>query len=169
MYSFQQTLCCVSASIGLLLAPSAMAQEIPKEGPVDFFVTTTGEATMLAASQGTMQLNYEVIGMRDTLESGVNGVASLHCVGAASVFDGKFDNESGLCLTTYPDGSTTMIRYGGAGILGSTAEGKWSFIGGTGTLAGISGGGDYSRISGPNPSENSFASRNTVTGNYKLP
>ena len=169
MYSVQQTFRSVSASIGLLLAAPVMAQEVPKEGPVDFQVATIGEFTTLAASQGTLQLNYVVNGLRDSQDSGVNGLASMHCVGAASVFDGKFDNESGLCRTTYPDGSTTMIRYGGSGVLGGFAEGTWSFIGGTGALAGITGDGSYTRVSAPNPSETRSASRSTVTGSYKLP
>ncbi|MVO16528.1 hypothetical protein [Parasedimentitalea huanghaiensis] len=169
MFSRQQQLLAISTSICLLLSPPTFAQDLPKEGPVDFEVTAIGEATILAAGQGTLQLNYAVNGLRSKHGEGVNGIASMHCVGAASVFEGKWDNESGLCSTTYPDGSTTMTRYGGSGTLGGLAEGSWSFMGGTGALSGITGGGSYTRISGPNPSETRSSSRSTVTGTYKLP
>jgi len=169
MFSIQQSLFTVSISAGLLLAHATLAQEMAKEGPVDFEVTSIGEASILAASQGTLQLNYVVNGLRNSQGDGMSGIASMHCVGAATAFDGKWDNESGLCRTTYPDGGTTMTRYNGSGTLGGLAEGNWSFVSGTGALEGITGGGTYSRVSGPKASETRSTSRTTVTGNYKLP
>jgi|GEM_PF-1939508 len=169
MFAIQQSLFAISISTGLVLAQVTVAQDMPKEGPVDFEVSSIGEASILAADQGTLQLNYVVNGLRNSQGDGVNDLASMHCVGAATVIGGKWDNESGLCKTTYPDGSTTMTRYGGSGILGDLAEGTWSFVSGTGSLEGITGSGTYTRISGPNASETRSTSRSTVTGHYKLP
>jgi len=169
MFSIQQSLFAASVAAGLLLTHAAVAQEIPKEGPVDFEVSSIGEASILAASPGTLQLNYVVNGLRNSNGDGVNGLASMHCVGAATIVDGKWDNESGLCRTTYPDGSSSMTRYNGSGTLGGRAEGDWSFVSGTEALEGITGGGTYTRVSGPRASETRSTSRSTVKGNYKLP
>ena len=169
MLSVQQSFFVASISAGLFMTHGTMAQDMPKEGPVDFVVSSIGEATILAADNGTMQLNYVVNGLRSSGGDGMNGLASMQCVGAATVFGGQWDNESGLCKTTYPDGSTTMTSYSGSGTLGGLAEGSWSFVSGTAALEGITGGGTYTRLSGPRPSETRSSSQSTVTGSYKLP
>lgn len=160
----------ISVAISCLFTVGpAAAEEIAKQGPIDFVLYGVGETTILAAAQDTLQINYVVNGMRGEPGQGINGVASMQCVGAITALEGKFDNESGLCKTTYPDKSSQITQYSGTGILGGKAEGTWSFLSGSGQFEGITGGGTYWRIPGPAPSEDRTASRSVIVGSYELP
>ena len=94
----------LSAAIAIM-GTQAFAEYMVKEGDVSLTFSTAGTSDALAVSQGTMQINYVTNGV----SSGSGGHAleetgGLHCVGSLTVVQGKFDNESGMCVLTMADG-----------------------------------------------------------------
>ena len=55
------------------------------------------------------------------------------------------------------------------GAFGKPVKGTWQYVGGTGKYEGITGGGEFTRISGRPAKEGTFQSNNINTGTYKLP
>ncbi|MFC3612601.1 hypothetical protein ACFORG_02410 [Lutimaribacter marinistellae] len=160
----------VTSSIILCFSTLSLAGDTAKEGAIDFSFNGTGQGSVLPASNDTMQINYETSGLAGAPDqAGPNQLGGMHCIGAVTVMGGTFDNESGLCTVSYADGSKTVTHYSGAGTLGATATGDWTYLGGTGQFEGITGGGTWSRISGPPPGEGILVSRTSITGTYTLP
>lgn len=146
------------------------AGDIDKEGEIDSVSTILTSSDVLAINQGTMQVNYNGKGVSEgSGDHALDAAGGLNCVGALTAMNGAFENESGICVMTFADGSKTMTRYSGGGMLGRSAEGTWEYIGGAGMFEGISGGGSWARSYVPAPSEGVIASKTKLTGNFKLP
>jgi hypothetical protein len=94
--------------------------------------------------------------------------ASVRCVGGGHIVNGTFD-ASGSCVYTRPDGDQVFQTYKDAGKVGGAAKGTFTYVGGTGKLAGITGGGEYSRYSVRPAAEGTTQGVSTYTGKYKLP
>ena len=150
-------------------ASSATAQ-MAKEGEISFSTVFVGASVALPMGDERLQLNYEGTGLSLAASGkGFGHYSTMWCVGSLQAVKGQFDNDAGLCQTTFPDGDKTYVTYKTKGALGKPAKGTWTYVGGTGKYEGITGGGELIRISGRPAKEGTFQSNNMITGSYKLP
>ena len=156
--------------LSIVFVLEAMAQ-LPKEGTTS---STNGYSTtfkVIAMGQERVQITYETLGViiSDTGE-GIWHNASFRCIGAMHVVKGAFDDDSGFCVVTCPDGDQAFQTYKATGRFGVAAKGTGVWVGGTGKLTGIQGTLEFARFNTPKPAaEGTVQGYNKVKGNYKLP
>jgi hypothetical protein len=133
------------------LTGGAMAAEdpapIPKEETSSHL--TMGSAVMKRVDQGKdqWQLGWEFLGaVLGDDGKGILHNASVRCVGSAHVASGVIDAYTNACAFIRPDGDQlfTAERFG-SGKPGGASQGTYTIVGGTGKLAGITGGGEWTR------------------------
>ncbi len=121
-------------------------------------------------------MTYEHTGaiLGDTSE-GIFHNATFHCVGSHSSVNGDYDNDSGFCIITRPDGDKAFFTYKATG--NDLKGGKQinTYVGGTGKLVGLQGSAEVTRFvlrpSGPpgTPYQGPYQGLAQVKGQYKLP
>lgn len=163
-------LCLVLGTMPLATLEAEAAAPIPKEGTGKSHAVYSGTLKVLPLGKGEAQIQYEVAGitMSDTGE-GLLHNASVRCMGGMHVVNGEFNDESGACVYTRPDGDQVFQVHKAAGKAGVAAKGTFTFVGGTGKLAGIQGGGEFVRSNVRPAAEGMSQSFSQATMHYKLP
>jgi hypothetical protein len=150
----------------------ALAEEapIPKEG--SYVSTSVGSATLKSLPLGKewVQLTWDWLGVQ-TNEGGkgLTHNASLHCVGGLRAHNQEWESYVNSCVITRPDGDQIYWVETGSGRMGSASKGTGTIVGGTGKLAGITGGGEWTRYMVRPAADGTFQSVNTGKVTYKLP
>jgi len=158
-------------SILLVLVAFGFARaQIPKEGTGSFVAAFSGTYKTVPMGQERVQMAYEVIGpiITGTSEPILQN-ASVRCVGSLHAIKGAYEDDSGFCVYTRPDGNQVFKTYKPTGHLGASSKGRFIIVGGTGKLTGIQGDGEFIRIGVRPAAEGTFQSYNRVKYNYKLP
>ena len=158
-------------SFSLLAAFGLEAQaQIPKEGTTSETWAYSGTFKALPMGQERVQMTYEVMGViiGDTNEDLLHN-ASFRCLGARHTVKGEYNDDSGFCVCTRPDGDQMFLTYKGTGKMGVGAKEIQAIVGGTGKLAGIQGNAEYTRFPVRPAAEGTFQGYQKGKGQYKLP
>lgn len=123
------------ANVGLLaalvVAGSAAAQTLPKEGRVDISSCWSGASNIIAFSKTHMAFSYEFMGTtRSNPAGGLLDMTTFRCVGMGSLIEGK-PQGSAMCETIDKDGDKTFAQYVGGGqkFVGTTLSGTGKYEG----------------------------------------
>ena len=120
-------------------------------------------------------MNYEVTGIsRGQDEKSPFYNNTIHCLGSFHAIKGVFENDTGFCAYTRPDGDQIFMTFEAKGKLGVTdggvsGNGIAKIVGGTGKCAGIQGSGEFERHSLRPTAPGTFNSFNITKGSYKIP
>jgi len=144
--------------------------QIPKEGAQSYLIGYSTTYKIVAMGQERFQMAYEVLGViiSDTSECILQN-ASLRCVGSFHAIKGAYDDDSGFCVCTRPDGDQIFTSYKSSGKLGAIGKGTVTYVGGTGKFTGIQGGGEFTRMTVRPAAEGTSQGFNRVKDHYKLP
>ena len=117
-----------------------------------------------------VQINYVgyCVRMSDA-KKGLLHLATGHVVGGYLAVKGVYENDSGLISYTRPDGDKIFMTYKCSGVLGKSAKGTYTYVGGTGKYAGIKGDGEFTRLHLQPPSKGMWSATTLFKGNWKLP
>ena len=155
----------------LFIAFVATAEaQIPKEGTISYTAIYSGTSKVLALGEERVQVTYEHMGV--TLGETGDDIfhnATLHCIGSLRRVKGSYDDDSGSCVITRPDGDKAFLTYGGTH---SATGGKATntLVGGTGKLAGLQGSLEATRLPPLRPaSPGTYQGMSKLKGQYKLP
>jgi hypothetical protein len=160
-----------SLSILLVLVSFGLAQaQIPKGGSSSYIIGFSGTYKAVAMGQERVQMTYEVLGVivSDASDCILQN-ASLRCVGSFHAIKGAYEDDSGFCVCTRPDGDQLFTSYKASGRLGAVGKGTVTYVGGTGKFTGIQGSGEFSRINVRPIAEGTLQGYNRVKDQYKLP
>jgi hypothetical protein len=149
-------------------APAAV--QLPREGTYAFTLRHAGTVKVLRMGEERWQVTYEMSGV--SLSDGGGGPlhrASVRCLGALHAIRGIYDDDHGFCVHVRPDGDQAFTTYRGAGTSGEGGAGIFTFVGGTGKLKGLTGGGEYSGTSPHSSSAGSFHGYSKAKASWKLP
>ncbi len=155
----------------VMVAFSSAQAQMPKEGTGTGITAFSGTFKIIAMGQERVQMTYEVLGVSisDNSEDIFHNT-SLHCVGSIHAIKGVYkDGNNGFCVETRPDGDQIFFTYKSSGALGRGSKGTFTFVGGTGKMTGIQGGGEYTEFVTRPAAEGTFQAYNRVKGSYKLP
>jgi len=163
------TLALLSFLVILAALGSAQAQ-IPKEGSSSYIIGYSGTYKTVAMGQERIQITYEVLGVivSDASDCILQN-ASLRCIGSYHVIKGAYEDDSGFCVCTRPDGDQLFTSYKASGRLGAVGKGTVTYVGGTGKFVGIQGDGEFSRFGARPAAEGTLQGYNRVKDHYKLP
>jgi hypothetical protein len=168
----------IALTIGLVLAivfGSVANAQMAKEGSHTGMVFFSGTFKIIAMEKEHVQMNYEATGIsRGDDEKSPLYNATNHCLGSIHAVKGAFDNDTGFCAYTRPDGDQIFMTFESKGRLGVTdgsvsAKGTMTFVGGTGNFVGIQGSGEFERHSLRATAPGTFNSFNISKFSYKLP
>lgn len=154
----------------LAIAADTPPAPIPKEGSGSYINVLSGAVKAMPAGKEQVQVSYEVMGvsLTDTGE-GILHNSSVRCMGGMHVANGVFEDEAGTCVYTRPDGDQAFATYKASGKLGATAKGTFTYVGGTGKLAGITGSGEFTRYNVRSAVDGTSQSVTRGKATYKLP
>lgn len=112
-----------------------------KEGAYAFTTTYSGTFKSLAMGEERVEITYELMGVHvsDT-GAGLLHNASYRALGVIHAVKGTLEHSRGMLVFNLPDGDQAFIIYEGTGKLGAPLKYTSTFVGGTGKLAGIDGG-----------------------------
>ena len=156
----------------LISTGPAIGEEIIKEGSGENTLVYTGTFKALPMEKERVQMNYEVFGVvPDAAPESPLYNATMHCLGSLHAVKGVYENDSGLCSYTRPDGDLIFLDYKATGKMGGQGgKGTWTFVGGTGKYVGIQGSGEFDRLPGFRPSgKGTFQGINKSRGQWKIP
>jgi len=144
--------------------------QIQKEGTQSYLIGYSTTYKMVAMGQERFQMAYEVLGVIicDTSECILQN-ASLRCVGSFHAIKGVYEDDSGFCVCTRPDGDQIFTSYKSSGKLGAVGKGTVTYVGGTGKFTGIQGSGEFTRMTVRPSAEGTSQGYNRVKDQYKLP
>lgn len=147
-------------------APAPMA----REGTFSFVAAGSGPLVKMQLGEDRAQVSYEGLGgaVSPTGE-GLFHNASVRCVGGLHLRNGSFDDDSGSCVVTRPDGDQIFYVYRGAGTPHGGAKGTFTLVGGTGKMKGITGSGEVSRLTLHHAKEGTAQTVTRGAGTFKLP
>jgi len=147
----------------------AFGDEMAKEGSGSgiIYYTSTSQTLMIEKLAGVW--NYEARGVSGTDDkTSPFYMASSKCVGSVKGEKGVF-KEAGLCTMTRPDGDKIYMSYEGTAKMGEPMKGSTNLIGGTGKCLGITGNGEFTRVSLKGPAEGIMASISKSQLSWKIP
>jgi hypothetical protein len=145
------------------------SSEMAKEGTTSGTTYWITNFTMLPMGQEILQINYEGWGVAvsDTGE-GLLHNASAHVVGGLLSVKGVYENDSGLCSLTRPDGDQIFLTYKTSGESGKSGKGTFTYVGGTGKFVGIQGSGEFTRHMLRPPTKGYGASLSVTKSQWKI-
>jgi hypothetical protein len=146
---------------------SGSAEEKPKEGTESYTMSYSGPVKLLAMGKERVQMNYE--GLGTYIGEGLLKNSSFRFMGALQIVKGVYDNDTGLVVFTTPEGHQAYAIYEATGRVGANGKGIYTYIGGTGKLEGLQGGGEFTRISLRPSAEGTIQGHNIAKGHWKLP
>jgi len=144
--------------------------QIPKEGNFSFTSAYSGTFKVLAMGQERLQMTYEFMGVN--IGDAPNDLfqnTSFRCIGSFHAVKGEYKNDSTFCVCTRPDGDQMFSIYRTVGKMGAGFKGTFTFVGGTGKLAGIQGSGEITGFPVRPSAEGTFQEYAKQKGQYKLP
>ena len=157
------------AAAELGLGTPALAH-LPREGTYTSTMAHNGTFRILRMWDERWQITYEMSGV-SLSDSGDGPLhrASVRCLGASHVIRRVYDNDHGFCVHVRPDGDQAFTTYRAARTAGVGGTGTFTFVGGTGKLEGLTGGGEYSDTSPHPASTGSFHGYSKAKAIWKLP
>ena len=143
--------------------------EMAKEGTSTGTMAYSGTFKIIAMEQERVQMIYEMYGLTIS-DSDTDPMhnSTFRCLGALHAIKGVA-NDSGFCVNTLPNGDKVYGAYKGTGELGGGMKGTYSWAGGTGKIAGIEGGGEYTNINLPPSAEGTFQGYSKLKSQWKIP
>ncbi len=154
-----------------LVGASVFGEELAKEGTGSAKAFYTGTPQMLPLGKARVQMNYEGFGvMVSDTGKGLFHNSSQHILGAMQIVKGAIQ-DSGFLVTTLTSGDKVFMTYKGSGKMGkpTITKGTFTFVGGTGKVSGIQGGGEFTRYGLQPPAKGKFASFSVSKSHWKLP
>jgi hypothetical protein len=167
----KKTILALILSIVLLVAfETEVKAQIPKAGTTSETWAYSGTFKALPMGQERLEMTYEIMGVAisDSSEDLFHNV-SFRCLGALHAVKGEYNNNSGLCVGTRPDGDQIFWTYKSTGKLGAGAKGSVTIVGGTGKMTGIQGNADFTEFPTRHAAEGTFQAYLRSKGQYKLP
>ena len=163
------TMALLLALLLLISAGPVFGAEMTKEGSDTVKTGFISTYQVLAQGKEYLQINYVANGVIQTEnEASPLYMSSTQCAGSVKAIKGEF-KEFGLCTYTRPNGDQIYGSYDGAGKLGQGAKGSFTFVGGTGKCAGMTGSGEWTRTSLKSTAKGGGASIAKFTFNWKIP
>jgi hypothetical protein len=165
----------IAAAIGLcsvvvFAAETPAPVSIPKEGKTSATQVTSGSFQIVRLGKDRFRASYDVMGVRISDDKNdILHYVSLRCVGAMNMVNGSFDDESGSCIFTRPDGDQVFGVFTAKGQVGADAKGTMTLVGGTGKMAGIEGTSEFTRHAVRPAADGTAQTISWTTGTYKLP
>ena len=130
-----------------------------------------GNLTVLPFGKTTLRMNYEACGIFVS-DSGKGFLhnSSQNILGGMAIVDGVI-TDSGFIISTLISGDKVFMIYKASGKIGkpTVVKGTFTYVGGTGSATGITGGGEFTRYSLQPPAKGKSASFSTTKANWKLP
>jgi hypothetical protein len=152
----------------------AVAADVPAPltgaGTFSFVAAGSGTINKMQLGEDRAQVSYESLGgaTSPTGEGPFHNV-SIRCVGGFHLRNGSFDDDSGSCGVTRPDGHQVFYVYRAAGTPHVGVKGTFTLVGGTGKMKGITGGGDLTRLTLHHAKEGTAQNVTRGVGAFKLP
>ncbi len=150
--------------------------QIPKEGTISLTAVYAGTYKSVGLGPERYYMTYEHTGVLiNDAGEGILHNATIHCLGGHSSMNGNYDNDSGFCTATCPDGDKAFFTYTAAGNDLKGGKQISTYVGGTGKLAGLKGSTEVTRFvlrsSGPpgSPYQGPYQGMSKAKGQYKLP
>ncbi len=159
------------ATMAPVAARGAEEPPIPKEG--SYTTLTMGSATFKRLEQGKdrVQVTWEFLGAGQGEEGkGLTHDATVRCIGSSLAASGEFEAYVSSCTWTRRDGDQIfLVEKLVSGKPGAPFQGTFTITGGTGKMAGITGGGEWTRYTLRPSAEGTFQSVTRGKATYKLP
>lgn len=153
-----------------VVAAPICGEEMAKAGTGSAKGYYTGNLQMLPMEKERVQINYEGFGVisADTGQ-GLFHNSSQHVLGGMHVVNGAIE-DSGFLVITLLNGDKVFMTYKGSGKMGKSTivKGTFTYVGGTGKVIGIQGGGEFTRYSLQPPAKGKFASINVSKSHWKI-
>jgi len=153
-----------------VVAAPVCGEEMAKEGTSSGKGYYTGTLQMLPLGKVRVQINYEGFGVSvsDTGQ-GLFHNASQHVLGGLQIVKGAIE-DSGSLVYTLTSGDKVFMTYKSTGKVGKPTiyKGTFTYVGGTGKVSGIQGGGEFTRYSLQPPAKGKFASFSVSKSNWKI-
>jgi hypothetical protein len=117
---------------------------IPREGRGSGTMMLSVTSKVLPLGKDRVRVTYESLGVYLGDATDIVHNASVRCLGTLNFVNGSFDDDSGSCVYTRLDGDQAFLSYTASGKV-AEAKGAFRWIGGTGKLTGLQGGGEFTR------------------------
>jgi hypothetical protein len=153
-----------------LIGAPVFGEEMAKEGTGSAKAFYTGTPQMLPLGKARVQLNYEGFGvMASDTGKGLFHNSSQHVLGALQIVKGAIQ-DSGSLVITLTSGDKVFMTYKGSGKVGKPTiiKGTFTYVGGTGKVSGIQGGGEFTRYSLQPPAKGKSASFSVSIFHWKI-
>lgn len=158
-------------SLALLVAfgHPLKAEEIAKEGTGSGTFYYCGTFKVIAMGEERLQMTYDLMGIvtSDNPDHPLHN-ASTHTIGATHSVKGNYKT-GGFTVYTRANGDQGFATFEATGKLGVSSEGTYTWVGGTGELTGLEGGGVYSHTVLRPPAEGALCGILKTKGSWKLP
>ncbi|HDZ90138.1 MAG: hypothetical protein JRJ09_03920 [Deltaproteobacteria bacterium] len=166
----RKTIMALMLTTVLSVCAVSVAAEMAMEGTGSGTGYYTGVLQMLPMGKVRVQINYEGFGVM-TLDGG-KGLfhnSSQHVLGGMHVVKGAIE-DSGSIVITLPSGDKVFMTYRGSGKMGkpTIVKGTFTYVGGTGKVTGIEGGGEFTRYALQPPAKGKFASFSVSKSHWKI-
>ena len=123
----------------LITAGNVVGAEFAKEGSGDYRSGKTGTFTVLAMAKEMAQMNFEEVGVVVSApENSPFHNATFKDIGSSHIVKGKW-NASGMIEFTCTNGDKIYATFKAQGVMGGPSNSNGTFVGGTGSCAGITG------------------------------
>ncbi len=137
-------ICCCFSSLSIA--------EMAKEGEAVYHAGSSGTFSLLTMEKERSQVNYESLGVViDAPENCPLHKATFRAMGSDHVFRGS-SSGNGFLVWTRPNGEKIYATIEKTGKLPESSKGIATFVGGTGSVKGITGGVEFSTTAGIHPS-----------------
>ena len=166
----RKTIMALMLTTVLSVCAASVAAEMAKEGTGSARSYYTGTFQMLPIGKVRVQMNYEGFGISvsDTGQ-GLFHNASQHVLGGLQIVKGAIE-DSGSIVFTLTNGDKVFMTYKSSGKVGKPTiyKGTFTYVGGTGKVSGIQGGGEFTRYSLQPPDKGKFASFSVAKSHWKI-
>ena len=153
----------------LVIVGNVFGEELAKEGNVSGTTAYSTPVTMMLMGNDA-QLTFDALGVfvTDSADSPFSN-ASIRILGSGLALKGVYNEMGSMCLTL-TNGDKIFSTYEGTGIGKGKMKGAFTYTGGTGNFTGITGGGEFERISVANPAIKGTGQGYSISkGTWKLP
>jgi hypothetical protein len=162
------------ASTAVLLSLPAMAGDqapVPREGSSSYVTLGSGTMKVLPMGKERSQVSWEFLGVQVSEDGkGITHNASVRCVGVSHVVNDGMEGYLNACTLTRPDGDQIFVTEKlVSGKRGAASSGTSTIVGGTGKLAGIQGGSEWTRFFVRPAADGTFQTVTRSKASYKLP
>ncbi len=128
-----------------------LAAEMAKEGESDYKGVMSWTYRSLPMEKERVEWQFEVFGaVAEAKDDSPLYNATFYALGELHSIKGAYE-ERGFVRYTRPDGEQIFATYEAKGMFRGERKIKANFVGGTGKCAGITGGGEWSGVSGLRP------------------